>query len=190
MAQSACRVLASICAVLGAVGTGVGAPQPATVPGTSLVQRRFVDAEPIRRDPVVRWKVRSVAGAAKEEWTNCVVHAGVMYGTARDVLHAIDVEKGELLWTVKGPGGHPAIEGDTLYAAGADRFYAVDLATGKVKWETPSSPMLCGWTQSHGFMKPATVIADGVAYFGTSPAPRSTATTTPSSAPPENWSGR
>lgn len=167
MTRSARWVLAALGAVLVAAGVGAAEPQPATVPGTSLGQRRFVDIEPIRRDPVLRWKVRSVAGVAKEEWTNCVVRDGVMYGTARDVLHAIDVEKGELLWTVKGPGGHPAIHGDTLYAAGTDRFYAVDLATGKVRWETPCSPLLCGWSQSYGFMKPATVIADGVAYFGT-----------------------
>ena len=166
MPRTACRILVAVCAVVGAGAGRASEPQPATVPGTSLVQRRFVDAEPIRRDPVLRWRVRSVAGAAKEEWTNCIVHDGVMYGTARDVLHAIDVEKGELLWTVKGPGGHPAIAGDTLYAAGTDRLYAVDLKTGAVKWETPCSPLLCGWSQSYGFMKPAAVIADGVVYFG------------------------
>jgi outer membrane protein assembly factor BamB len=151
------------------VATLVGpafAAEPAPLPGTTLMQRRFLDVEPIRRDPTMRWKVRSVAGAAKEEWTNCLVQDGVMYGTARGVLHAIDVDKGELLWTRQGPGGHPAIQGDTVYAAGSNRFYAVDRKTGDSKWETPTSPMLCGWSQSYGFMKPATVIADGIAYFG------------------------
>lgn len=143
-----------------------GAADPAPLPGTTLMQRRFLDIEPIRRDPQLRWKVRSVAGAAKEEWTNCLEQDGVMYGTARGVLHAIDVGKGELLWTRAGPGGHPAILGDTVYAAGTDRFYAVDRGTGEVKWETPTSRMLCGWAQSYGFMKPATVIVDGVAFFG------------------------
>ena len=154
--------------------TGPADPKPAhsgrggaVVPEPSLMQRRFLDIEPIRRAPKLKWKTRSVAGAAKEEWTNCIVHDGVMYGTARDVLHAIDADSGSLLWTAEGPGGHPAIHGDTVHAAGTDRFYALDRLTGTARWETPTSPLLCGWSQSHGFMKPATVVHDGVGFFGT-----------------------
>lgn len=136
------------------------------VPSQSLAERRYVDIEPIRKDPVLKWKVKSQAGAAKEEWTNPIVHKGVMYGSARGTMHAIDVETGKLLWTLKGPGGHPAIQGDTLYAAGVDKFNAVDLATGKSKYETPCTPMLSDWAQAYGFMKPAVVIADGVGFCG------------------------
>ena len=160
------RLLLPTVLILASLLGPAGAAEPQPLPGTTLMQRRFLDIEPIRRDPALRWKVRSVAGAAKEEWTNCLVQDGVMYGTAQGVLHAIDVGKGELLWTRQGPGGHPAILGDTVYAAGSGRFYAVDGRSGEVKWEIPTSPMLCGWSQSYGFMKPATVIADGVAFFG------------------------
>ena len=101
------RLLLPTVLILASLLGPAGAAEPQPLPGTTLMQRRFLDIEPIRRDPALRWKVRSVAGAAKEEWTNCLVQDGVMYGTAQGVLHAIDVGKGELLWTRQGPGGHP-----------------------------------------------------------------------------------
>ncbi len=160
---SAC-VLSSL--TIGIAGAAEPGPMPVTVPSESLMQRRFVDIEPIRKDPVLKWKVKSAAGAAKEEWSNCIVYKGVMYGSARDILHAIDVETGKLLWTLKQASGHPAIQGDTLYVTGTEKFYAVDLATGKVKYETACSPMMSDWSQAHGFMKPAAVLQNGVAFFG------------------------
>lgn len=160
---STCMASVFMTGLAGAVET---APLPVPVPGPSLMNQRYIDVEPIRKDPVIKWKVASISGVAKEEWSNCIVHNGVMYGSAKGVLHAIDVESGKLLWTVKGPGGHPAIQGNTLYAAGEEKLFAIDLATGKIKRETVCSPMLCDWAQSYGFMKPAVVIQDGIAYFG------------------------
>jgi outer membrane protein assembly factor BamB len=162
-----------ICAVLAILlfsvlsGTKATAEVSAPViPEESLMQQRYRDVEPIRKNPVLKWKAKAVNGVAKEEWTNCIAYKGVLYGTANSVLHAIDIETGKILWTVKGPGGHPAISNDTLYAAGTKNFYAVDLSTGKIKWEIECGPMLCSWRQSYGFMKPAVVISGDTAFFG------------------------
>lgn len=138
-----------------------------TIPSASLAQQRYLDVEPIRKNPVLKWKALSAAGAAREEWSNCIVYKGVLYGSANWYMHAIDIETGKVLWKINGPGGHPAIQDDTLYAAGEKTFYAIDTATGKIKYETPCGPMLCNGKNSQGFLKPSVVLQDGVAYFGT-----------------------
>jgi outer membrane protein assembly factor BamB len=166
------KLFVCIAAVLSFLTSGMtGAEKsestPVIIPSQTLMDRRFIDVEPIRKDPVLKWKVRSEAGAAREEWTNCIVYKGVMYGSARWYMHAIDIESGKLLWKIKGPGGHPTIQDDTLYAAGASKFYAIDPATGKIKYETECGPMMCEGKNSHGILKPSVVLQDGVAYFGT-----------------------
>lgn len=154
--------------ILGTLSSiGADGTAPVTAPLQSLMDQRFIDVESIRKNPVLKWKVLSAAGAAREEWSNCIVYKGVMYGSANWYMHAIDIESGKLLWKVKGPGGHPAIQDDTLYAAGEKSFYAIDTATGKIKYETECGPMLCSGKNSHGILKPSVVLRDGVAYFGT-----------------------
>jgi outer membrane protein assembly factor BamB len=146
--------------------TAASAVGNSSIPAQSLMERRYLDIEPIRSDPVLKWKVKSLRGAANEEWTHVIVHEGVMYGTARGALHAVDAEGGKLLWTVEGPSGHPTIHEGCLYVTGPSKFFAVDLQTHKIKWEIEASPMQNNWRQTNAFMKPSVVIHDGIAYFG------------------------
>lgn len=163
-------VLAGLLASLALVSHAAKSRQaPTMAPSQSAMGQRYFDVEPIRQNPVLKWKVQSDHGAAKEEWTFCIEHEGVMYGTARNVLHAIDVETGTLLWTMDGPGGHPAIAGNVLYIAGANEFYAIDIrdrSKPDVLWKTPCARLLSGWSMGYGYGKPAPVLHDGVAYFG------------------------
>ena len=75
---------------------------------------------------------------------------------ADDVVVAMDAATGATRWTTvlplrspnlqthkhRGVSGVPLVAGDAIYAPNlASRLYALDRATGKLRWETPSGPM-------------------------------------------------
>ncbi|MGE3807848.1 MAG: PQQ-binding-like beta-propeller repeat protein [Gemmataceae bacterium] len=163
-ANSRASVLSIATLVFAMIGE-LAAREPATLPARSMMERRYLDMEPIRKDPVMKWKTRTVQGIAREEWTHVLVHEGVVYGTAKGVLHAIDAMTGKLLWTIEGPIGHPTIHDGVLYVTGTDNLYAIDLQTRAVKWQVDASPMHSVWRMTNAGLKPAVVIHEGVAYF-------------------------
>src|SRR5256714_7721219 len=84
-------------------------------------------------------------GAGIQEGTP-LVHNGVMFIPSRDDVFAVDARTGDLIWEYKRklPEGRNskttrtmAMWGTTLINASSDNFlYALDMATGKIVWET------------------------------------------------------
>jgi len=85
-------------------------------------------------------------GAGIQEGTP-LVHNGVMFIPNRDDVIAVDARTGDLIWEYKRKALTPprskttrtmAMWGTTLINTSADNFvYALDMATGKLVWETP-----------------------------------------------------
>jgi PQQ-dependent dehydrogenase (methanol/ethanol family) len=76
-----------------------------------------------------------------------LVHNGVMFIPSRDDVYAVDAKTGDQIWEYKRKlpaGKNPkttrtmAMYGTTLISTSSDNFlYALDMATGRVVWETP-----------------------------------------------------
>jgi len=76
-----------------------------------------------------------------------LVHNGVMFIPSRDDVYAVDAKTGDQIWEYKRklPAGKNhkttrtmAMYGTTLISTSSDNFlYALDMATGRVVWETP-----------------------------------------------------
>src|SRR5215470_14189958 len=76
-----------------------------------------------------------------------LVHNGVMFIPSRDDVYAVDARTGDQIWEYKRKlptGKNPkttrtmAMYGTTLISTSSDNFlYALDMATGRVVWETP-----------------------------------------------------
>jgi len=73
--------------------------------------------------------------------TEPIVAGGrVFVGTYSGRMRALDAETGDVLWTqdLTGPILHsPSVEGETLYAASMAGVFALDAATGQVRWHYP-----------------------------------------------------
>ena len=94
--------------------------------------------------------------AAQDRWVaSPLVVDNVVYAPNNDgTLYAVDLAKGELLWSLEiGGGGHlwakPVTDGKTLYVSSLDHhLYAIDLTSHKVTWavdlggSVPSAPAL------------------------------------------------
>ncbi|MCK6471606.1 MAG: PQQ-binding-like beta-propeller repeat protein [Planctomycetes bacterium] len=71
-----------------------------------------------------------------------VVAGGVvLFGAADHNLYALDRSNGKKLWSFRADSyllkAPPAVRGDTVYAAAwLEWLYAIDLATGRLKWKT------------------------------------------------------
>jgi len=68
------------------------------------------------------------------------------YRVARDTIVCLDLKTGKTLWKAQAPGepkgrncsSTPAVADGHVYAVGSTHLYCVDIATGKIKWSTPT----------------------------------------------------
>jgi outer membrane protein assembly factor BamB len=97
--------------------------------------------------------------------TTPVVHAGTVYVTALDALHAVDAERGTERWSFDAtPWVSPAVAADGalfVHAGGANQaaLYALEAATGGERWRSQTAA-LPSWSPR------IVAVAAGVAYAG------------------------
>jgi len=103
-----------------------------------------------------------------------IVHDGVMYIIQpKDVVDAVDAATGDLIWTYKRPvpdgfngqaiKRNAAVFENLLIGSSSDGFvYAIDIATGKLVWETK----VTDWKTQNASTSGGPIIADGKVISG------------------------
>jgi polyvinyl alcohol dehydrogenase (cytochrome) len=87
-----------------------------------------------------RWEKDGLVGVTGTP----VVSGGVAYfGDETGTIWAVSADTGQQIWTAKVGGlvvGSPAIDGDRVYVGVGNSLYALDRATGMVRWKAETNP--------------------------------------------------
>jgi outer membrane protein assembly factor BamB len=89
-----------------------------------------------------------------------VVSGVVYFGSANGILYALNAATGAQIWECHGCGSglsSPTVVNGVVYSA-SDRVYAVDAATGKVRWS---------FKPRKAYFNASPTVVNGVVYAGT-----------------------
>jgi outer membrane protein assembly factor BamB len=113
--------------------------------------------------PEINWAWEDSAGATPIRSSAAVTKSNVVFGARNRKVICLDPKNGEQRWTtlVKAKvDGSPIIAGDRVYVGSTDgRFYVLDLADGKVIWQTQFNGAIYGSAAVYSGDQPRLVVA-------------------------------